>query len=318
MYLIYCCQFIVMSNSSNQPEIIPKPPVIELIPKNIPIIDYKPEIKLSRDLISVNYHIIKACNYRCVFCFAKFNQVSRNYLSLEDSKSIIQELHLFGTEKITFVGGEPTLVPHLPELVSYAKSLGLTTMIVTNGTKLSEEYLKRFNGNLDWVGLSIDSGKEDINRELGRGNGSHVSQTLKNVKLLREFGIKIKINSVINLLNWQEDMSWLIESINPFRWKVFKLLPIEGENDESKHLEISDEQYFSFIQNHRHLNPVVETNDAMTDSYVMIDPNGCFFNNSNGRLNHGPPILAVGVEKAFSLSNFQKEKFEARGGVYKW
>ncbi|GIQ92690.1 hypothetical protein KIPB_016603, partial [Kipferlia bialata] len=40
-------------------------------------------------------------------------------------------------------------------------------MVVTNGTRLTEEYLDSFEGCLDWVGLSIESGRETVNAELG-------------------------------------------------------------------------------------------------------------------------------------------------------
>ncbi|MCY3410073.1 MAG: radical SAM protein [Candidatus Heimdallarchaeota archaeon] len=286
--------------------------------KPLDIIDYSGEKSIMEKLVSVNYHLIKSCNYRCKFCFAHFNQLKGNYLSKEKSLKLISELSRCGTKKITFVGGEPTLVPFLPELAIHAKSLGMTTMIVTNGTKISENYIRRFKGSLDWVGLSIDSSIEEINKKLGRGSGGHVRQTLDNVEVLRKFGIKIKINTVVNQLNFNEDMSELILGINPLRWKVFQMLPIEGENEHARDLLIDKNQFELFLKNNQKASPVKESNDDMTDSYVMIDPEGRFYNNSDGKLNHGPSILTVGVERAFALSKFQLEKFENRGGRYNW
>jgi len=287
--------------------------------KQINVIKYENENSdLREKLKSVNYHLIKACNYRCKFCFAHFNQIEKNKLTKNDAKNIINELSNFGTKKITFVGGEPTLVEFLPDLVKYAKDKGMTTMVVTNGTKLNEQYLKKFENKLDWVGLSIDSGREQINKELGRGNGNHVSQTLDNVKLLRKYNIRVKLNTVVTKLSYDEDMSWLIKKIKPERWKVFKLLMIKGENDAAKYLTISDKEFNSFIEKHEKCDPIMENNDDMTNSYVMIDPEGRFFSNSNGKLNHGPPILAVGVEKAFKITEFNIAKFESRGGDYDW
>jgi radical S-adenosyl methionine domain-containing protein 2 len=274
--------------------------------------------EIKQKLISVNYHLIKACNYRCSFCFAHFNQVTKNYIPKEDATRLIDQLANFGTRKITFVGGEPTLVPFLPELVSHAKSSGMTTMIVTNGSKISREYLERFGGTLDWVGLSIDSSIEEVSKELGRGEGRHVKQTIWNVRLLREAGIRIKLNTVVTKKTWNEDMGWLIEKIQPDRWKVFKMLLIKGENDNAKDLGISDIEFEYFIAKHQQFDPTVENNDTMTDSYVMIDPEGRFYNNSDGVMSHGESILEVGIEKAFSFSNFNYKKFEKRGGKYSW
>src|SRR5207237_8400512 len=94
------------------------------------------------------------CNMRCSFCFARF----------EDVRAVLPPGHLSEPEaikltsvlasrfkKITFAGGEPTLCPWLPSLVRTAKRVGATTMIVTNGTRLDEDYLASFAGALDWV-----------------------------------------------------------------------------------------------------------------------------------------------------------------------
>jgi radical S-adenosyl methionine domain-containing protein 2 len=48
--------------------------------------------------------------------------------------------------------------------------------------------------------------------------------------LCDQYGIKFKLNSVINAYNWKEDMNGLVNELNPFRWKVFQVLVIEGEN----------------------------------------------------------------------------------------
>ncbi len=283
------------------------------------IIDYRSldQEQLAREIKSVNLHITKACNYRCRFCYAQFNQV-KTHLSEKEWKTIITLLSENGTEKVTFVGGEPTLVSFLPNLVMHAKNLGLTTMLVTNGSRIDEEYLFSFEGALDWIGLSIDSKYEEICKILGRGNGYHVSQTLHVASLLKKFDIRLKVNTVVTSLTWKEDMSDLIARLSPERWKVFQVLPIKGENDGIEDLLITEQQFLSFIDRHRHLNPVAETNDDMIESYVMVDPNGCFFTNSNNHLTHGTSILQFGVKNAFERIPFNYKKFEKRGGEYKW
>jgi radical S-adenosyl methionine domain-containing protein 2 len=109
---------------------------------------------------TVNYHLWAACNMRCRFCFAPFQDViddvlPRGHLPREESVQLVRVL-ASRFAKVTFVGGEPTLCPWLPELVRTAKELGATTMLVTNGTRL-ERVIGELQGVLDWVALSIDS-----------------------------------------------------------------------------------------------------------------------------------------------------------------
>jgi thymidylate kinase len=141
---------------------------------------------------------------------------------------------------------------------------------------------------------------------------------------VRRRGIRIKLNSVITALNWQEDMSALVRRIGPERWKAFQVLRIEGENDgKVEPLLITAEQFEAFVQRHAHLAaeglaPVAEDNDAMQGSYVMIDPQGRFFTNELGRYVISEPILDVGVDAALAQVGWRHDKFIARGGVYDW
>lgn len=91
---------------------------------------------------SVNLHITEKCNYRCKFCFAKY-QDSKKELGCNGFKRIINELAESSCKKINFAGGEPTLVSFLPELISHSKNQGLFTSIISNGTGINEDFLNR-------------------------------------------------------------------------------------------------------------------------------------------------------------------------------
>ncbi|AUX43643.1 uncharacterized protein SOCE26_050950 [Sorangium cellulosum] len=112
--------------------------------------------------------------------------------------------------------------------------------------------------------------------------------------------------------------------MRPARWKVFQVLPVAGQNDGSvEDLLIDGDQFRAFVARHRHLeaealNPIAEDNEAMTDSYAMIDPSGRFYGNSSGRHVASAPILDVGIDAALAQVGFVPERLAARGGVYAW
>ena len=239
-------------------------------------------------------------------------------MSESGAKRVIKLLYDSGTRKITFAGGEPTVISFLPNLIKYASNLGMTTVLITNGYRITQDYIDLMDNKLNWVGLSIDSGINEINYQLGRGPSGHVERTLRVAKLLKDNNIIIKINTVVTSLTWQEDMNWLLEETKPKRWKVFQMLPITGENDNASDLLVTPDQFTHFINNHKKSNPTPERNDDMKGGYVMIDPEGRFFNNDTGVMTHGPSILDVGVEKAFEFSNFSYDTFLGRNGIYDW
>ncbi|QQR95242.1 MAG: radical SAM protein [Bacteroidota bacterium] len=95
---------------------------------------------------AVNFHLWEPCNMRCKFCFATFQDVKRSilpkgHLPKEQAVQVVQQLADFGFQKITFAGGEPTLCKWLPDLIATAKGSGMTTMIVSNGSRLTDEFL---------------------------------------------------------------------------------------------------------------------------------------------------------------------------------
>lgn len=236
---------------------------------------------------------------------------------MEDWCILIRQLTDIGMEKVNFVGGEPTLCPFLGELITYSKNLGLITGIVSNGTGITQKFLDQYGRYIDWIGLSLDSGNETTQKMLGRGNGSHVRETVEKCKLIKNSGIKLKINSVITLLNIEEDMSKIIDLICPERWKIFQVLGIKGQNsDNLDGLKISKSEFANFKRRHEKLSPIAEKDDDMIDSYIMIDPLGRFYQNSGNLYNYSEPILKVGVLRAFNQVVYNYAKFVERGGIY--
>ena len=115
-----------------------------------------------------------------------------------------------------------------------AKELGFTTSIVTNGSRITQEWLERVKYCLDWVTLSIDTTDPDKMEELGRTTQAGPlteSGYLTLIDMLKEHGIRLKINTVVARSNWNEDLTGFIVRAGPERWKILQVLPVNGQND---------------------------------------------------------------------------------------
>ena len=269
-------------------------------------------------LESINFHFWPYCNFNCKYCFACFNS-SNPKLSFNQCIEIINEVSNAGFKKINFAGGEPTLSPYLGYLLIHSKKLGLINSIISNGTGINKNFLRKLSKSIDWIGLSIDSGLEYTNYLLGRGNGNLVKEIIKKSKLIQNIGIKLKINTVVNKLNYQEDFSWLIKTINPERWKVFQVLEIKNQNNPYlTNLLISEPEFEVFVNRHLFLKPIAETNHLMLESYLMIDPYGRFYQNTENSYYFSRPILEVGLKDALSEITYDSVKYIQRGGLYAW
>ncbi|KAL2000913.1 hypothetical protein VTN02DRAFT_2467 [Thermoascus thermophilus] len=274
--------------------------------------------------VSVNFHFSRKCNYECGFCFhtektshvEEFKNMQRGLRMLKDA----------GMKKINFAGGEPLLYPALlRKLVIFCKKdLGLESVsIVTNGSKLSEKFMSRAGEYIDIIAVSCDSFDERVNSQIGRGQGNHLAQVQEVARLCRKYGVKFKINTVVNRYNVHEDMNEQIQALQPFRWKCFQVLVVEGENDSSetirdaRRFQIADEEFQQFCDRHSQQACFVpEPNNVMRSSYLILDEYMRFLNKGTGEPTES--ILDVGVERAMEHVYWDQDSFHERNGMYEW
>ncbi len=275
-------------------------------------------IPASIQPVSVNWHFWPFCNYSCHFCFGP-DPKSCPVLSERDALRVPALLKAVGTEKLTITGGEPTLCHYLPAVIRQAKVVGLTTSIVSNGTGITPAFLDHVAGSLDTIGLSIDSAREDVEVALGRGRGCHVATIRKAIALIHALGIPLKLNTVVTRLNWEENISTLIEDLNPKRWKVFQVLRVDGCNaGRVDDLLVTREQFTAFVARHASLHPVAEDEEFLTDSYLKIDPAGRFYQDIGNVRQYSASIFSVGVHTAIKQVGWNVVHFVHRGGIYEW
>lgn len=276
---------------------------------------------------TINYHFTEACNMRCRYCFAVFSDcgLSRK----EERFEIITALAkapvapgLPGPRRLNFVGGEPTILPYFPDLVSHAVDRGFTVSLVTNGTMLLDKGFPAFFNKFKMIGLSIDSLDPATNAQIGRTARNRTitrSQWEDLCRRIKRQGIQLKINTVVSRFNAHEDLSGFIEEVDPDRWKIFQALPVEDQNGHSRQeWEIDSTTFDSFVERHRKekVKLLCEENDIMRGSYAMISPDGRFFDNVVGRHQYSDPILQIGVAEAWSQISFFQDRFQKRTEGY--
>lgn len=282
----------------------------------------------------INWHIIEACNYSCRFCFSAWagkdrTDLIRDYdasVALIDSiKATFDEVLApawgYDSLRINFAGGEPLIYrEHLLKIAAYCKQLGISTSLITNGVYLLEKdfTLKDF----DMIGVSIDSLEASRNLEIGRFRKYKGSQEVLDIDALQDYlvrekaarpDLEIKINTVVNAANHDEDLTTFINAIGPSRWKVFKMLPVITDE-----LNVTDEEFAAYLARHQDVSSrvVSEDNSEMTASYLMIDPSGRFYSNEGAmeskEYQYSPKILDIGMLSALKSIDFDLEKFRAR------
>jgi radical S-adenosyl methionine domain-containing protein 2 len=280
----------------------------------------------------LNWHVTKNCNYQCQFCYAKWvkseNELVRSFgqstMLLEkmfdffrpdNLNNPLQKHMKWRTVRLNFAGGEPLLyLNKLLPLICTARKIGFNISLITNGSFMTSDVANNIAPHLSMLALSLDSMNKKTNQKIGRcdrhGKSISLNSLLQAMHDARQINpaMKIKVNTVVNALNSREDLSCMIYGLQPKKWKVLKMLPIIT-ND----LSINDDEFEGFVSRHAQFQQIicVEDNSDMSDSYIMINPQGCFFQNEYMMpgYKYSPPIMDVGASKAFDATSLSPMKF---------
>jgi radical S-adenosyl methionine domain-containing protein 2 len=277
----------------------------------------------------VNWHITEACNYKCQGCYSSWNHLSEAWNSPENVRKVIENIARFHAERfgagaapwrLSVVGGEPILFKDKTQfVVETAVACGAEVSVITNGSHLENVF--PFARLLSQVGVSLDSFSHETNMKIGRQcNGRTLSFEDISDKLtaLRAINpdVRIKVNTVVNQNNFGEVLVDKVAALGACKYKILRQMPF-GDNK-----GITDEQFYTFIRNNyredffgkadgvRHI--FIEDNSVMTQSYLMIAPNGCLFQNGGAEYRYSRPLMDIPFESALKEIDFAEERFFSR------
>lgn len=249
----------------------------------------------------INLHILETCNFKCRQCFSKFG--TEKLLPVKDWEKIVDNC-IAGADVTVFniAGGEPMLYPGLVELVKYIRNKGVKISLITNGSLMDEEWIKNYAGLYETIGFSVDSLNDETNKKIGRcdRNGKTIpaGRVVELCELIRKYapGCRIKINTVVSVLNKDEVMSDFIDEIAADRWKILRMKPFQYGSFSNLDIQVSDEEFERFVERNRDRKGKEDgvTTEAgietarreivvepdMKASYVLIDSNGCLLDNA--------------------------------------
>ena len=143
------------------------------------------------------------CNHRCKFCALDYLGYNRGFADFKNLRKAIKDMAKAGVKSICFSGeGEPLLFPKAKEIIDYAKSLGIDTALVTNGTYLKKELLP----SLTWLKVSIDAGTAKTHMEIHRPRINDFGKIMANLEEAVKAGTKCTIGGQMILLpdNYKE------------------------------------------------------------------------------------------------------------------
>jgi len=123
-------------------------------------------------LLSMEIEFSRICNFRCSYCYVPDRVECRNELSREEIKDIILQAKAMGARKIIILGGEPSIYPHLVEMLRFLGREGLEIEMFTNGSGINRELAAVLAEENVRVVLKLNSRDEAIQDQLAGKQGA--------------------------------------------------------------------------------------------------------------------------------------------------
>lgn len=146
------------------------------------------------------FYVIDQCNLHCGQCLYKPElafQMEDKHIPFERAVNLMQNIRDLGGIKMTFMGGEPTLYPELPELIHEAKKMGYEYVRIDTNGLFPEKLLDNpYFRELDEITFSLDGPSPALNDPV-RGKGVFKRCTAS-IKAALARGYKVQITTCVH------------------------------------------------------------------------------------------------------------------------
>lgn len=132
-------------------------------------------------------HPTRTCNLRCLHCYSESGPEARESVALPRVLQTVEDAAGLGYDTLSVSGGEPLLYPGLGAVLSRARSVGLRTLVTSNGTLCTPARLSRLAPELDLLALSLDGPPAE--HDLMRGRSGAFERLLAGLPALRASGV---------------------------------------------------------------------------------------------------------------------------------
>jgi radical SAM protein with 4Fe4S-binding SPASM domain len=148
----------------------------------------------------VVWELTLACDQRCTHCGSRAAVAREAELTAEEALAVIEQLRAAGTREIALIGGEAYLHPGFLEIIRTVIAAGIRCSLTTGGRGVTAELASKMHqAGLYSASVSVDGLQET--HDLLRANRGGYGAALAALGHLREAGITVGCNTVVNRLN---------------------------------------------------------------------------------------------------------------------
>ncbi len=204
-------------------------------------------------LLSMELELSRACNLRCIYCYASSGQALKNELTPDEIFRVIDQAAELGTRKIIILGGgEPLIYSNLFAVIDYILAKGINVDLFTNGTLIDKDTAKKLFQRNVAISMKMNSRNQAVQDELAGKKGTFVAIE-KGMEALRQAGYPdenhtLGIETIVCQQNYDElpDLwRWARQrSIVPY----VEIMTLQGRAADNRGLEVSPDRIRSLFE----------------------------------------------------------------------
>ena len=182
----------------------------------------------GRSLRLVAWETTRNCNLACIHCRASAAQGPfSGELDTEASFRLMDQIAQVGKPIIILTGGEPLLRTDIFDIATYGTKKGLRMVMAPNGTLITETIAKQMaDSGIQRISISLDGATRESHDRF-RGVDGAFEGALQGIRLAKDAGVELQINTTITKTNLQEipEIQKLAIKLGAAAHHIFLLVP---------------------------------------------------------------------------------------------
>ena len=93
-------------------------------------------------LLTLEIEFSLRCNFRCPYCYVPAESYFDDELTPDEIRGVLLQARDLGARRIIILGGEPSIYPHIREMIDFIRRQGMEVEMFTNGSGISADFAR--------------------------------------------------------------------------------------------------------------------------------------------------------------------------------
>jgi radical SAM protein with 4Fe4S-binding SPASM domain len=219
------------------------------------------------------WELTLACDQACIHCGPRAGRARADELTTDECLALVAELADAGVGEVALIGGEAYLRADFILIIRAIRERGMSCILTTGGYGMTPERAEAMVvAGVRSVSVSIDGLAEHHDRLRDRPHSW--DRALRALRLVREAGAQVAVNTQINALTWR-DLPALLELLAPERIHAWQIQLTVAHGNAADHPEILLQPH-EYLELFELLSALVDRCDALGIRLLAANTLGYF------------------------------------------